>query len=490
MNIFTEPFSYGGYVSRIWAQATGLTAPLIGLGVVVALVSHGSAQAQTSLPDADCARSVAAAHMTVSQAEESGANVSQAETALATIQRECSTAMGLTVMTSIPVSGGAAASQSSSPSTAITASPIPTATAPTTATSSSPTSSSGTSSPAASSSSSGTSSPAASSTRTVSPSPSASATTSSSPTSCSVQQSASSPTVDHTTAATAALNVASHHAMLDDSSLSEGQRAHITCQQQQAQADYRAAATAAPVWDVVYWTNSNKGSTFDWALPPADQIRRMVAAPTNSNPDCSAWGGMATPGAAAASALSAWTTNGGLASDFHIWMRARDGVPPTSDQINQFNTCVAQDCPGCSQTANGGKASGVLCILDAGSTNTCDVLPPAGMDFGIMRGPQMMGTDPGYPFASQRAAATAHFGEMYEPELLGGSCPPDPHTYGSAVASYITGHDNSRGASNAAPTLGGNGADCPLSSASLPAALAAMGSTYYSQFSLWSSGTK
>ena len=305
-----------------------------------------------------------------------------------------------------------------------------------------------------------------------------------------MQHSASSTTVDHTTAANAALNVAAHHTMLANSALSDGQLAHTNCQQQQAQADYRAAALAAPVWDVVYWTNSNKGSIFDWALPPADQIRSMVAAPTNANPDCSAWGGMATPGAAAASALSAWMTNGGSVSDFHIWMRARDGVPPSSDQVNQFNTCVAQDCPDCGQAANGGKASGVLCILDAGSTNTCDVLPPAGMDFGIMRGPQMMGTDPGYAFAAQRTNATAHFGEMYEPDLLGGTCPTDPHAYGSAVTSYIDGHPNSRGASNAAPTLGGNGANCPLASSSLSAALAAMGSSHYSQFSLWSSGTK
>ena len=43
--------------------------------------------------------------------------------------------------------------------------------------------------------------------------------------------------------------------MLANSALSDGQFAHITCQQQ-AQADYRAAATAAPVWDVVDWINS------------------------------------------------------------------------------------------------------------------------------------------------------------------------------------------------------------------------------------------
>lgn len=296
--------------------------------------------------------------------------------------------------------------------------------------------------------------------------------------------------MDHAAAAHAAQNVADHHTMLADPSLTDGERAHVACQQQQAQSDYRAASTAAPVWDVVYWTNSNKGSVFDWTLPPSDQIHSMVAAPTNANPDCSAWGGMTTPGAAAGSALQAWLTNGGSASDFQIWMRARDGVPPTSAQIDQFNTCVAQDCPECAQVANGGKATGVLCILDAGSTNTCDVTPPAGMSFGIMRGPQMMGTDPGYAYASQRSLASAHFGEMYEPGLLGGTCPTDPHAYGTAVADYIDGHANSRGASNAAPTLGGNGADCPLPSADLPAALASMGSTHYSQFSLWSSGTK
>ncbi len=457
---------------KMWTKAAGLTAPLIGLGVIVGLASHGSAQAQTSLSDADCARSVAAAHMTLAQAEESGEGVAQAEAALASIQRECSTAMGLTAMTSLSVADDAAASPSPSPAPASTASSVP---APSPSATSAP-------SPSA------TSAPA--STTTATPSPSASASSSTSPTSCSVQQSASSTTVVHATAANAALNVAAHHTMLANSALSDGQLAHITCQQQQAQTDYRAAATAAPVWDVVYWTNSNRGSVFDWALPPANQIRSMVAAPTNANPNCSAWGGMATPGAAAASALSAWTTNGGSASDFHLWMRARDGVPPTSDQIDQFNACVAQDCPECGQTANGGKASGVLCILDAGSTNTCDVLPPAGMDFGIMRGPQMMGTDPGYAFAAQRAKATAHFGEMYESDLLGGTCPTDPHAYGSAVASYIDGHANSRGATNAAPTLGGNGAKCPLQSSSLSAALAAMGSSHYSQFGLWSSGTK
>ena len=44
--------------------------------------------------------------------------------------------------------------------------------------------------------------------------------------------------------------------MLTNSALSDGQFAHITCQQQ-AQADYHAAATAAPVWDVVDWIKSN-----------------------------------------------------------------------------------------------------------------------------------------------------------------------------------------------------------------------------------------
>ncbi len=44
--------------------------------------------------------------------------------------------------------------------------------------------------------------------------------------------------------------------MLANLALSDGQLAHITLQQQ-AHADYRAAFTAAPVWDVAYWTNSN-----------------------------------------------------------------------------------------------------------------------------------------------------------------------------------------------------------------------------------------
>lgn len=44
--------------------------------------------------------------------------------------------------------------------------------------------------------------------------------------------------------------------MLANSALSDGQFAHITCQQH-VKADYRAAATAAPVWDVVDWINSN-----------------------------------------------------------------------------------------------------------------------------------------------------------------------------------------------------------------------------------------
>ena len=73
---------------KMWTKAAGLTAPLIGLGVIVGLVSHGSAQAQTSLSDADCARSVAAAHITLAQAEESGEGAAQAEATLATIQQE------------------------------------------------------------------------------------------------------------------------------------------------------------------------------------------------------------------------------------------------------------------------------------------------------------------------------------------------------------------------------------------------------------------
>ena len=44
--------------------------------------------------------------------------------------------------------------------------------------------------------------------------------------------------------------------MLANSALSDGQFAHITCQQH-VKADDRAAAIAAPVWDVVDWINSN-----------------------------------------------------------------------------------------------------------------------------------------------------------------------------------------------------------------------------------------
>tara|TARA_B100000282_G_C31671177_1_gene462283 strand:+ start:583 stop:756 length:174 start_codon:yes stop_codon:yes gene_type:complete len=44
--------------------------------------------------------------------------------------------------------------------------------------------------------------------------------------------------------------------MLANSALSDGQFAHITYQQH-VKADDRAAATAAPVWDVVDWINSN-----------------------------------------------------------------------------------------------------------------------------------------------------------------------------------------------------------------------------------------
>ena len=36
--------------------------------------------------------------------------------------------------------------------------------------------------------------------------------------------------------------------MLANSALSDGHLAHITCQQQQAQADYRAAATMLRIW--------------------------------------------------------------------------------------------------------------------------------------------------------------------------------------------------------------------------------------------------
>ena len=45
--------------------------------------------------------------------------------------------------------------------------------------------------------------------------------------------------------------------MLANSALSDGQFAHITCQQH-VKADDRAAATAAPVWDVVDWINSKR----------------------------------------------------------------------------------------------------------------------------------------------------------------------------------------------------------------------------------------
>jgi hypothetical protein len=306
--------------------------------------------------------------------------------------------------------------------------------------------------------------------------------------------------VDHASAAANAQNVADHHTMLAPSNFSNGAQAHVQCQLQQAQNDYSASSKTAPVWEVIYWTNSNKGKTFGWTLPDKSQLKRMVVAPYNaktaiSSPDqCVQWGGMVPPGVAAKSALDAWIKAGKDHSTFEIWMRARDEtktIPMTpqlmKSQIKQFNNCVQKDCPDCINTKNSGNATGVLCILDKNSTNKC-VVPPGqkSMTYGVMAGPHMMGT-PDPKNSKAHNLAEVHFGEMYE-KYYPNLCPSaGGHVYGAAVATYIGKMPQSRGASTPVPTLGGQGATCPIEPSDLPAVLAAMGSTYYSQVGLWSS---
>lgn len=233
-------------------------------------------------------------------------------------------------------------------------------------------------------------------------------------------------------------------------------------------------------WTALYWTNSNRGKSFDWTLPTDGSIGRLIAMPTNSNDNCSAWGGMDTPGITAQGALDAWVASGGSSGDFEVWMRARDGQNPTASAINTFDGCVQQDCPTCP------KATGVLCILDSGSANTCLSPPPAGYTYGVMRGPQMMGTFSSYAYEEARSLSQVHFGEVYDLSIST-PCPSTGRDFGNFVETYVDAHANSRGATNAAPTFGGNGATCPLAPDQLPDALEAMSTQYFDRIGLWSS---
>ena len=280
-------------------------------------------------------------------------------------------------------------------------------------------------------------------------------------------------------------------------------------------------ATGKPGWDLVFWTPSNAGNRFDWNLAGIT-VSQMIVAPANTwQPNypktaggpCQPWGGMGDPARVANSALYEWINSGHEAKDFQIWMRGRDkestGGPylPDQTQINQFDVCVAKPFPGkldFSKINNGAgpKATGVLCILDANSGNTCDDPVPSAYQYGVMDGPTMMGTDPSFPKSAVRASAQYHFGEMYEPGLYGGhmtkpspgiaiGC-PSTNQFGASVSFYIDAYTNSRGpaAMNNAPTLGANGADCPVDPAQLGVVLNDMGSKFYHQVSLWSSSCK
>ena len=280
--------------------------------------------------------------------------------------------------------------------------------------------------------------------------------------------------------------------------------------------DAPAPTTAAgkPGWDSVFWTPSNAGDKFDWNLKDID-VSQMIVAPANTwlpnhmpaGGACQPWGGISDPARVVNSALNEWINTGHDPKNFKIWMRGRDGEPPNQTQIDQFDTCVATPFTGkldFSQINNGAGpgATGVLCILDKNSANTCDVPPPKTYQYGVMDGPTMMGTDPNFPQQAIRAMAQYHFGEMYEPDLFGGKMTqskpsvavgcPSVSQLGASVSFYIDAHPNSRGPTpmNNAPTLGANGAHCPVDPTQLSVVLKDMGSTFYHQFSLWSSGSK
>jgi uncharacterized protein YjbI with pentapeptide repeats len=262
----------------------------------------------------------------------------------------------------------------------------------------------------------------------------------------------------------------------------------------------------AKTWDTLYWTNAKAGNKFDWVLPPTTQLKSMVVAPVaatvTKQGSCKSWPAKPStnglPGAVAQSALVKWIAAGFAPANFEIWMRGIDGAAgnPTQATIDEFDRCVAAEGFDFSKVKDGGKAQGVLCILDSGDTNTCSVPPPSGYKYGVMRGPQMMGTDaqnsgPNYEYKKVRALATHHFAEMYEPGYYGvaKTCPANPTDYGVQIGFYIAGNGNSRGATNSVPFLGGNAAKCPTAHGDLPAVMAAMGSPFYNSVGIWSSGS-
>eukprot|EP00516_Mucochytrium_quahogii_P004117 CAMPEP_0203761590 /NCGR_PEP_ID=MMETSP0098-20131031/14642_1 /ASSEMBLY_ACC=CAM_ASM_000208 /TAXON_ID=96639 /ORGANISM=" , Strain NY0313808BC1" /LENGTH=259 /DNA_ID=CAMNT_0050655643 /DNA_START=23 /DNA_END=799 /DNA_ORIENTATION=+ len=230
--------------------------------------------------------------------------------------------------------------------------------------------------------------------------------------------------------------------------------------------------------DSLYWVPSNSAPEFNWTLDSyvTTSVGSFVAMVTNSNPDCSAWGGMATPGVAAKSMYDKMILANGKPNQFKLFMRPRDGEAPTQQAIDTFYKCVLQDFP------QAPAPEGVLCIRDSGSTNTCTSLPPKNYTYGLMAGPNVMKS---MPFTQDKSiAAQLRFGELYEPSLVGKSCSITwtGSQYASAAKAYLSKH-GPYNSTSMVPSFGGSGANCPMAYSALPGLISGMAG--YSRLALW-----
>ena len=242
-------------------------------------------------------------------------------------------------------------------------------------------------------------------------------------------------------------------------------------------------------WPVLYWTNSNSASEFEWTLTAAVADRGVIA-PMNGLANCDAGGGFAKLSDTVSGAQAAF---GAAGIPLEVWMRPRNyGSPPQFSSaigLAQQAEAALSEFQGCA--GNGVSVKGFLCVhedTDIGPAGVnCDslqtafsgggvTLPSGGAAaFGVLGAPGKMNTPD----------VTVAGGELYEcpadPDFCyfePPTCPTDGASYGRAMAAWLNANaDKAPASGTATPFFGGSSAGCPLDHNALPAAVKAFRET-------------
>ncbi len=240
-------------------------------------------------------------------------------------------------------------------------------------------------------------------------------------------------------------------------------------------------------WHTLFWAPCNKQSGFKWTLDKAtvNTFNSAGGIIANTNDDCSAAQGFQTNGYQASSYLDKWVAAGGSASAFELWMRPRDNQQQwTQAAIDQFYKCVVQTWPTTGENPPPKKVTGVACILDKGSANTCLSTPPAGYQYAIMNGPYIMRGQL-QPADFPNIKANLRFGEMYEPTFMGSSCNGGtPVDQSKAITNWLHLKSGFQWGSWGVPMIGNMGADCKTPYSNLPAMVTQLKSDFASHSDL------